>query len=106
MANIGKGRAVQVCDACGGVDDHPRHSIAGSVEGAHPPPTPDMLRRVMDAAPAGDEDRLIADLLDTGSTTRHLDCCRDAGCESCAEQLGDWDGKTGAAMLRHLTRGN
>lgn len=107
MANIGKGRALQVCDACGGVDDHPRHLVAGAVDGSNPPPAPDVVRKVMSSAPQGDDDRLLADLLDTGSLTLHRDCCRERGCPTgeCEKLLEGWNGKPGAAMLTHLMKG-
>jgi hypothetical protein len=107
MANIGKGRALQVCDACGGVDDHPRHVIAGSAGAITGTPTPEIIRKVMTSAPDEDSDRLIADLLDTGSLTLHRDCCRDQGCPTgeCATLLEGWNGKPGAAMLNHIMKG-
>ncbi len=105
--NIGGGRAVRVCDLCGGVDDHPRHSLLGGEPGAHSAPSPETVRKVSSAIAGLDAetgDRLLAELLDTGTTDRHLDCCRTAGCPT-----GDCDRRTagakdlrGAALLDHL----
>lgn len=104
MANIGNGRVVRVCDLCGGVDDHPRHVIAGTVEGAMPAPNDEILSRVIAAAPEADRARLVRELMDTSSSDRHLDCCAAAGCPNglCGPQVADAPG-TGTAMLEHLT---
>jgi hypothetical protein len=102
--NIGGGRAVRVCDLCGGVDDHPRHVLAGGDTDRYPAPTAEIVRKVMRAAPAEQADRLLADLLDTGTTDRHMDCCRAAGCPT-----GDCDqvpDVRGADLLDALTKGN
>jgi hypothetical protein len=105
--NIGGGRALHVCDLCGGVDDHPRHSLLGGEAGAHPEPSVEIVRTVAAAVADQDQataDRLLTELLDTGTTDRHLDCCRAAGCPT-----GDCDRRTvgaeelrGAELLDHL----
>jgi hypothetical protein len=116
MANIGNGRLVRVCDLCGGVDDHPRHVIAGTIpkniasgesglsaEGPFPGPSDDIMAKVIAAAPEADRVRLLRDLMDTTSSDRHLDCCADAGCPdgTCDRQVSDAPG-TGRKMLEHL----
>ena len=105
MANIGSGRVLRVCDLCGGVDDHPRHVIAGTVDEAFPKPSDDIIATVVAAAPDGEVGRLVGELIDTSSSDRHLDCCADAGCPTgtCGPQVADAVGKTGKAMLTHLT---
>jgi hypothetical protein len=102
-ANIGGGRALRVCDLCGGVDDHPRHVIAGTAEDAFARPSDEIVNKVLDAAPAGDRARLVRDLTDTTSSDRHLDCCAAAGCPTgtCGPQVGDAPG-IGKKMLDHL----
>ena len=92
MKLIGEGRALHVCDICGGVDDHSRHSFVGmQMPGAstdvYPQPTVDTARTVMNACndmglDEEDADRLLADLMDRTITDRHRDCCREAGCPS------------------------
>lgn len=101
---IGGGRALQVCDLCGGVDDHPRHVLGGGDTGAYAAPAADVVRKVSNAvadlAPA-DGDRLLAALMDTGGQDRHIDCCREAGCPT-----GSCDAAPnlrGAALLTALT---
>ena len=106
--NIGDNRALHVCDLCGQVDDHPRHVLAGGMEGAHPAPPGKVVRLVMANAadlPQAEQDRLLADLLDTSASDRHLDCCAAAGCptDTCGPQVAGADGKTGADLLRHIT---
>lgn len=105
--NIGGDRPLRVCDLCGGVDDHPRHVIAGGVTDVFPVPSEDMLSRVMRLAPAGDRGRLVRDLMDTSSSDRHMDCCREAGCPggSCDAQLAGAGDKRGADLLEHLMNG-
>lgn len=103
--NIGDGRALRVCDLCGQVDDHPRHVIAGHDAEAFPRPFDDIVNRVLEAAPSAERARLVRELTDTSSSDRHLDCCAQAGCptDTCGPQVAGAEGKTGAAMLRHLT---
>lgn len=110
MANIGSGRVLRVCDLCGGVDDHPRHVIAGTSGGPAvvTAPTDEVLGKVTAAVAGMDSGaaaRLLRDLMDTSSSDRHLDCCADAGCPTgtCGPQVADAGGKTGKAMLVHLT---
>jgi hypothetical protein len=102
-ANIGEGRVLRVCDLCGGVDDHPRHVIAGTERDAFTRPSDEVLNKVLDAAPADDRARLVNDLLDTTSSDRHLDCCAAAGCPTgtCGPQVAGATG-TGRKMLDHL----
>lgn len=105
MTDIGDGRPLRVCDICGGVDDHPRHIIAGAVRDTFPRVADHVVDQVLANAPEEWRGRLLRDLLDTGSSDRHLDCCRDAGCPdgSCdlvtqgAEQL------RGGELLDHLS---
>jgi hypothetical protein len=110
MAKLIGGRALQVCDVCGGVDDHPRHHAAGGQADRFEAPSPNLIRKV--AAACADlspdvADQLMVELLDTGTTSRHLDCCRKAGCPSgdCDRRLAGWDGTTGAGLLEHVLKG-
>lgn len=102
-ANIGGGRVLRVCDLCGGVDDHPRHVIAGTDRDAFARPSDEILNRVLDTAPAEERARLVRDLVDTTSSDRHLDCCAAAGCptDTCGPQVTGAPGP-GRKMLDHL----
>lgn len=104
MTNIGNGRLLRVCDLCGGVDDHPRHVIAGGPPDVFTQPSDEILTRVLAAAPAAERARLIRDLMDTSSSDRHLDCCREAGCPdgTCNTQTTGAETKRGEALLTHL----
>lgn len=116
MANIGGGRVLRVCDLCGGVDDHPRHVIAGTVPrnlatgentqvpvGAFPAPSDEIVDKVLEAAPKQERARLLRELQDTTASDRHLDCCAAAGCPTgtCGPQVADAPG-AGKKMLDHL----
>ncbi len=104
---IGGGRALRVCDLCGGVDDHPRHALAGGDRGAYPSPAADVVRRVSAAVADLDPahgDRLLADLMDTGGQDRHIDCCRAAGCPT--GQCDRAPDLRGAELLTALTGGS
>lgn len=107
MANIGKGRALRVCDACGLVDDHPRHTMAGGSPDIFERPLPLIVRKVSNAVhnlPDEDAERLMAELLDGGSTDLHLDCCRARGCPTgeCDTRTAGAETKRGAALVKHL----
>lgn len=103
LPNIGRGGALRVCDLCGAVDDHPRHVLAGGDPDTHSKPSPEIVRKVSAAIAGLDAevgDRLLTDLLDTGSQDRHMDCCRAAGCPtgSC-DRAPDLRGKELLAAL-------
>jgi hypothetical protein len=106
--NIGGGRALRVCDLCGGVDDHPRHVIAGQLTGHFERPPAGVIAQVAANAPEDQRDRLIDALLDTGTSDRHMDCCREAGCPagSCNQVTAGAEDKRGAQLLKHLTDGS
>lgn len=100
-ANIGGDRPLRVCDLCGGVDDHPRHVITGQ---SFERPGQDIVERVLAAAPVAERGRLVGELLDTGASDRHMDCCRTAGCpdETCVPQTAGAEDLRGGALLKHL----
>jgi hypothetical protein len=102
---IGEGRSLRVCDLCGGVDDHPRHVLAGGVADAYGPPSQEIVARVLEQAPPEESARLVRELFDTSSQDRHLDCCREAGCPAgtCAEVTAGAEHLRGADLLDHLT---
>lgn len=105
---IGNGRALRVCDLCGGVDDHPRHVIAGAAA-AFEPPSDEIVTAVLTNAAAADVDshtlaRLLRDLHSVAAQDRHMDCCRQAGCPTgaCDQQTAGVESAIGAALLDHL----
>jgi len=105
MADIGGGRPLRVCDLCGQVDDHPRHVIAGQVDGVFRP-SAGAVDRVLAEAPEDQRGRLVAELLDTRSSDRHYDCCYAAGCPdgACDQIVPNAVGLTGADLLDYLIK--
>lgn len=99
--NIGDSRPLRVCDLCGGVDDHPRHSFGGPMRDAFRQAPDEIVDKVLEAAPADQRARLLRELMDTSSLDLHKDCCRDAGCPTgtCNEEL-DEVGELRGAELR------
>ena len=105
---IGDDRPMRVCDLCGAVDDHPRHVIAGAVRDAMGPPDQAVVAKVLDLdLPSDLKAKVLADLHDTSSQDRHLDCCREAGCPdgSCAVVTAGAEDKRGADLLKHIMKG-
>ena len=102
----------RVCDLCGGVDDHPRHVIAGVIDDQHP--VNEALRETVAAnietllsekkIPFSEAMRISADFADTTSSDRHKDCCAAVGCPTgtCGNQIAGAEGKTGAALRKHI----
>jgi hypothetical protein len=105
---IGDGRGLKVCDVCGGVDDHPRHSFLGTVGGGDliTRPAPEIVDRVINMAPLDQRARLVAELLDTTTTDRHPDCCRTVGCPTgdCDRLTAGAEHLRGAELVDHLAR--
>lgn len=85
----------RVCDLCGGVDDGPRHVIAGVTVDAFPVDARarvalvNNMQAAMDTGAITVEDavRLQSEFLDTTCQDRHMACCAVAGCpsETCRE---------------------
>jgi hypothetical protein len=73
---------VRVCDACGGVDDHPRHTFGGGDRGAFPHVRPEAVAAVLGNPDLSDDDkgRYVAELADLSTQALHYDCCRAHGC--------------------------
>lgn len=96
-------RPYRLCEACGQVDDHPRHVIATAPgEGATPPEMAEKALR--EAAEKGyDLSTLLQQLRDDQLLERHMDCCAAAGCDVCAEQLSVADDDNhGLALAKAL----
>lgn len=108
MTMIGGGRAFRVCDACRGVDDHPRHVIVGEPD-AYPEPSPEAVAQVIANARSLNLDdlvvaRIVRDLLSTTSVDLHMDCCRERGCPTgaCGQVTAGAENARGGALLEHL----
>lgn len=117
-------RPLRVCDECGGIDKHPRHTVDAPA-GTHTPDA-EIVRKVL-ASKEFDQDVIDAayqSLMDTTSLMRHIDCCahsstewRDAdgnlvatGCpkvgtpEGCDGRAEKANGKTGQGMLSTIEK--
>jgi hypothetical protein len=101
-------RPLRVCEACGQVDDHPRH-VHASVLGGGDLTTVDndLIRKVlkMDLG-EDDEARILADLYDKTSVTLHFDCCAARGCPTgaCGAALAENGGKTREDLVRFVEK--
>jgi len=73
------GSPLRICDACGVVDDYPRHQHDGGPQSAEVVAA--HIRKVAqapDLQPA-DADRIIAEIMDTTTVQLHHACCRATG---------------------------
>jgi hypothetical protein len=98
---------MRICDLCGGVDDHPRHVIAYAA-GDGVTPTEAALKAMEAAGPLGVGAEIMAQISDTSTTMRHMDCCREAGCPdgTCNEVTAGAEDLKGDKLVKHLTKGN
>lgn len=101
---MGPGFRLRVCDLCGGVDNHPRHVVAGGLPDLFPRARGVIVQAVIKNAPAAELEKLLGELLDTSSSDRHMDCCREADCPdgSCHLWTRGAEAKRGKALLTHL----
>lgn len=101
--NIGGGRPLRGCPLCGGVDDHPRHVIGKGVL-SKTRPDDEVVNKVIASVPEADRGRVLFELFGTRGQSRHIDCCREAGCPdgSCNRLTADAETLRGAALLSHL----
>lgn len=102
-------RPMRMCDSCGLIDDHPRHVFAHNVGDAVT--SPEVSVKVMTAATSLDSEvdkaAVIAQVQDTATVMKHMDCCRADGCPdgTCNEVTAGAEDKRGNALVRHLTGG-
>src|ERR1044072_811415 len=98
-------RPVRMCDECGGVDDHPRHVYATVVgDSVTDPEVADKaLKNAGDASAA-----ILAQIMDTSTVVRHMDCCREAGCPdgTCDQVTAGAEDSRGYDLVKHLTGGD
>jgi hypothetical protein len=93
-----------MCDACGQVDDHPRHVFANADgDGVT---NPEVAATAIKAADPADLPAIIAQVQDNSTVMRHMDCCRNAGCPdgACNTVTVGAESKTGSALVKHLTK--
>lgn len=98
------GPALRVCDACGQVDDGPRHTIEGG------PGVPDRVEGVevvdllLDQGYQQDTVKLAMRQIAEPGLYLHLDCCAARGCPNgtCDVQLGGAEGLRDDELREHL----
>lgn len=96
-------RPMRMCDVCGVVDDHPRHVFAHAVgDGAT---APEIAAIAVQSASTEDAPAILAQIQDSSTTMRHMDCCRSVGCPdgTCNEVTAGAEDKRGPALVKHLT---
>ena len=102
VERISPDRALRICDVCGGVDDHPRHTLAAG-QGEIPVNQANLAKVLDDTSlSTADKARIVADIVDTTTQLRHMDCCRQVGCpDGTCNTLPA--GLSGSALLEHIT---
>jgi hypothetical protein len=101
--NIGGARPIRVCDTCGLIDDHPRHTIGADPE-RDDRPGKDVIAKVLGSdQPQDIKELAIAQLVEPG-LYRLFDCCRTVGCPdgTCSSQTAGAEELRGGALLAHL----
>ena len=101
-------RPLRGCDACGLVDDHPRHVYGLDylpVE-QHVQTPPEIASQMI----ANTDDpnvrmSLLAHIQDNTTVIKHFDCCRAAGCPdgSCGVVTAGAEDLRGKDLVEHLT---
>lgn len=93
-------RPVRGCELCGQVDDHPRVVHPFLVNQDVATDKRDLLIE------NGLRGNLLDEVLDPTSRVAHHDCCSQAGCPTgvCDQVVAENGGKTGAALLKSITK--
>lgn len=99
-------RLKRLCDSCGGYDDGPRHIVASTPDTNVA--SPEFIQQVTAAASPDELPQLIADLMDTSSVMKHMECCDSDGCPdgSCTVVRAGAESLKGADLVAHLTSRN
>lgn len=104
-AEVAPERHMRLCEACGGVDDDPRHVIATRPGDSAVTPA-NMLR---EAIAAGLGDAGVAEAVDNSTTVLHFACCAQRGCPdgTCNAILASApkNAQSGAKLLAHIQSG-
>ena len=108
VERIAPNRALRICDVCGGVDDHPRHILAAGV--GEIPVNQENLAKVLADESLAPEDkaRIVADIVDTTTQLRHMDCCTNVGCPdgTCNRHSNDLKGGALLDAIQAVDHGN
>jgi hypothetical protein len=101
MAELIGDRPLRGCEACGAVDDHPKHSVLVAPDDPAGVLKPEILQMLLDN---GISAAALIEIQDTQTVLRHVDCCAAKGCPTgiCEKSIQGWDGTTGLGMMEHL----
>lgn len=96
-------RPLRSCDVCGQIDDHPRHIFLAQGSGQEFAVNKAAVQAVYDNGDlsVADAVAMVRDLEDVSSITRHMDCCREAGCPT--GDCNNAPAKTGYALVEAIT---
>lgn len=96
--------ALRVCDACGQVDDHPRHTLSGADPEGVTRPTQGVIATVLGGDYRDDVKALAIDQLNEPGLYLHMDCCRARGCPTgeCDSQTAGAEDLRGDDLRTHL----
>ena len=101
-------RPLRGCDACGLVDDHPRHIIGLDYLPVtqHVQTPPDVAAKMIEAADDPNvRASVLAHIQDNTTIMLHMDCCRARGCPdgSCNVVTSGAEDLHGDDLVKHLT---
>ncbi|GIE29968.1 hypothetical protein Ait01nite_030130 [Actinoplanes italicus] len=101
--NIGDDRPIRVCDRCGLIDDHPRHTV-GADPDRDDRPSQAVIAIVLGSDHPAEVKALAIDQLNEPGLYLHMDCCREAGCPTglCGPQTAGAEELRGGDLLAHL----
>lgn len=96
--------ALRVCDACGLVDDHPRHTLSGADPEGVTRPSQDVIAKVLGGDYPDDVKALAIGQLNEPGLYLHMDCCRPRGCPTgeCEVQTAGAENLRGDELRAHL----
>jgi hypothetical protein len=103
-------RPLRMCDACGQVDDHPRHVFGIGPDDGNPTTAQvaEKARAAADEAGGLARQLIEAQISDTTTRMMHMDCCRDADCPdgTCDEVTRGAEDKRGDDLVKHIVGGS
>lgn len=96
-------RPMRMCDSCGQVDDHPRHVFALAEGQGNTDPS--IAAKAVRAAGEENIEAILAQVQDSATIQKHMDCCRTDGCPdgSCNVVTAGAEDKKGDDLVAHLT---
>lgn len=93
---------LRLCDVCGVLDDHPRHVTGVPPDYPGAVPTNEFLQGLPDGCPA----LAIAELMDSSTIVRHMNCCATMGCATCTGVLAATNNAAGDDLRAAIVNGD